>query len=54
MLINKKQVRALVKDKGKRCSRSFLERLDGKIKNIIINTIENARAFKTLTDKDLI
>jgi hypothetical protein len=52
VLINQKRVKRIVRDRGKQCSREFLEALDFRVKALIDRAVFNARGFKRVTDRD--
>lgn len=54
MIINRKQVKQMVKDGGKQCSKEYLERLEYKVKEMVDRSIVCARHFKRLTPSELL
>jgi hypothetical protein len=54
MLINKRAVKQFVQENRKQASREFIERLEAKVKELILSAVNNGKNFKRLTEKELI
>lgn len=53
MLLNRKLVKAIVHERGKRISREALEMLEGKVTCLVKRAIENANGQKTVNGEDV-
>ena len=53
MLLNKRLIKALVKEKGKRITAEALEMLEGKATCLVKRAIENSNGQKTVNGQDV-
>lgn len=53
MLLNKKAVRAVIREHGKQAGEEFLNQLDYKVRQLILRAVTNARKFKRLKASEL-
>ena len=53
-LLNHKKIKEMFKEKNKQVSSEFITLLEGKVKQIILKSINNAHHFKRVTAIELI
>jgi hypothetical protein len=53
MFLNKKAVKQLVKEQGKRISKQGVEALDAKVRMFIMSAVRLTGSFKTITDTEI-
>jgi hypothetical protein len=54
MLINKRAVKQFAQENGKQASKEFVERLESKVKDLILTATARAKNFKRLTGSELL